>query len=187
PRLAERGHVYGYNFRGLRELWRDGDDLYAVVASRAKGSRDGFRLHPAALDAALHALAAADGDEPRVLAPFAWRGVTLHAPGNGPFRVRLRRRAGGSWSLLVADGTGVPVLSADELVLREPAPSAEPPADDSSLLAPVWTELAAGTPLPSGSWAVVGAGTGTMRHLVQPDGATPPVHPHLDDLLRSLD
>ncbi|WP_199783291.1 acyltransferase domain-containing protein, partial [Streptomyces alboniger] len=124
PRLAARGYAYGYTFRGLRELWREGSDLYAVVAARAKASRDGFRLHPAALDAALHALAAAEGDESRLLVPFAWQGLTLHGPGNGPLRVRLRRGANDSCSLLVADEAGVPVLSADRLVLREFKPPA---------------------------------------------------------------
>ncbi|MEU8976124.1 type I polyketide synthase [Streptomyces monashensis] len=183
--LAEGGHAYGYTFRGLRELWRDGDDLYAVVASRAKGSRDGFRLHPAALDSALHALAAADGGEPRVLVPRTWRGVTLHGPSNGPFRVRLRRGPDGSCALLVADDTGSAVLSADQLVLRAPASPDRAAQDDAPLLAPVWTELAPGTPLPGGTWAAVG--TGAVPGLVPPDGNAVRVHAHIDELLRAVD
>ncbi|MEV5510185.1 type I polyketide synthase [Streptomyces orinoci] len=185
--LAERGYTYGYTFRGLRELWRDGSDLYAVVGPRAKASRDGFQLHPAALDSALHALAAADRSESRLLVPFAWRGLTLHGPGNGPLRVHLRRGAADSCSLLVADETGAPVLSADKLVLRELKPPAPSPADGSALLALDWTDLASGAPLLSGTWAAVGPGAEAMPGLVQSDGTAARVHSDLDGLLRSID
>ncbi|MFI7394886.1 type I polyketide synthase [Streptomyces tendae] len=185
--LAERGYAYGYTFRGLRELWRDGSDLYAVVAPRAKASRDGFQLHPAALDAALHALAAADGGDSRLLVPFAWRGLTLHGPGNGPLRVRLRRGADDSCSLLVTDDRGAPVLSADQLVLREFTPPARPSADGPALLALDWSDLAAGTPLLSGTWAAVGAGAEALAGLVPADEAAARLHSGLDALLRSLD
>ncbi|WP_371749978.1 type I polyketide synthase [Streptomyces sp. NBC_01283] len=187
PRLAERGYAYGYTFRGLRELWRDGSDLYAVVASRAKASRDGFQLHPAALDAALHALAAADGDASRLLVPFAWQGLTLHGPGNGPLRVRLRRGADDSCSLLVADDTGAPVLSVDKLVLRELKPPAPSAASDCALFALDWTDLAPNTPLLSGTWAAVGPGAEALPELVQADGTAARVHTGLDALLRSVD
>ncbi|GAA3873680.1 hypothetical protein GCM10022243_43550 [Saccharothrix violaceirubra] len=39
-------------------------------------------LHPAALDAALHALALGSDSAARV--PFSWRGARLHAPGSHP-------------------------------------------------------------------------------------------------------
>ena len=54
-----------------------------------------FGLHPALLDAALHALGLASRDaaaEPTM--PFAWSGVTLYAHGASRIRVRLARRAG---------------------------------------------------------------------------------------------
>ncbi|WP_367140657.1 MULTISPECIES: type I polyketide synthase, partial [Streptomyces] len=187
PRLAQRGYVYGYTFRGLREVWRDGSDLYAVVSARAKASRDGFRLHPAALDAALHAPAAADGGESRLLVPFAWRGLALHGPGEGPLRVRLRRGADDSFSLHVADDTGAPVLTADRIVLRELKAGARSSADGSALLTVDWTDPDPGTPLLSGTWAAVGAGAEAMPGLVRADGAAARVHTGLDGLLRCID
>ncbi|KOG56738.1 hypothetical protein ADK38_43230, partial [Streptomyces varsoviensis] len=56
-RFAEGGFVYGPAFQGLRAAWRRGDEMFAEVAL-ADGPRqdaDRFGLHPALLDAALHA------------------------------------------------------------------------------------------------------------------------------------
>jgi acyl transferase domain-containing protein/NADP-dependent 3-hydroxy acid dehydrogenase YdfG/acyl carrier protein len=58
--LAEAGLAYGPVFQGLRAAWRRGAEMFADVAldveSEAEAGR--FGLHPALLDAALHALAA---------------------------------------------------------------------------------------------------------------------------------
>jgi acyl transferase domain-containing protein len=113
-RLAEHGYRYGPAFRGLKSLRRLGDDLFAEVTGPEGG---GFLVHPAALDAALHALlpgVAEDDAEPVV--PFSWRGVTAH-PGGPAARVRLSRR-GSAVALAVADAAGNPVLTVDELGLR---------------------------------------------------------------------
>ncbi|MBB4919036.1 type I polyketide synthase [Streptosporangium saharense] len=120
-RLAEGGLGYGPAFRGLRAAWLDGEDVYAEVrlpeGQREQAERYG--LHPALLDAALHALGCAVQDG-RGLGhlPFAWSGVTLHASGAAELRVRLTRTGQDSVSLLVADGSGAPVASADSFVLR---------------------------------------------------------------------
>uniref|UniRef100_UPI0005612888 polyketide synthase dehydratase domain-containing protein n=1 Tax=Streptomyces sp. NRRL S-920 TaxID=1463921 RepID=UPI0005612888 len=53
--LAAVGLSYGPVFQGLRAAWRLGDDVYAEVALPEGTSTDGFGLHPALLDAALHA------------------------------------------------------------------------------------------------------------------------------------
>ncbi|MEV4096141.1 SDR family NAD(P)-dependent oxidoreductase [Streptosporangium saharense] len=120
-RLAEGGLGYGPAFRGLRAAWLDGEDVYAEVrlpeGQREQAERYG--LHPALLDAALHALGCAvqDGQGLGHL-PFAWSGVTLHASGAAELRVRLTRTGQDSVSLLVADGSGAPVAGADSFVLR---------------------------------------------------------------------
>ena len=79
-------------------------------------------MHPALLDAALHAagLAGLLGPGPaRCWLPFAWTGVSLHAAGASALRVRLRQgRATAALSLAAADGAGAPVVSVDALVLR---------------------------------------------------------------------
>jgi acyl transferase domain-containing protein len=113
-RLALHGYHYGPAFRGLKALWRSGDDLFAELAPQEGG---GFLVHPAVLDAALHTLlpGVADDDAQAVL-PFAWSGVTVHSTAPA-VRARLSR-TGSSVALVLADAAGRPVLTVDELALR---------------------------------------------------------------------
>ncbi len=71
--LADQGYGYGPAFQGLRAAWRHGDDVYAEVALPAEAAADatGFGLHPALLDAALHAADLDAPPRPEVLVPFA--------------------------------------------------------------------------------------------------------------------
>ncbi|MGW0238941.1 polyketide synthase dehydratase domain-containing protein, partial [Streptomyces sp. NPDC002996] len=55
-RFAEQGIAYGPAFRGLSELWRDGDTAYGLVRLPEDASTDGYGIHPALLDTALHVL-----------------------------------------------------------------------------------------------------------------------------------
>ncbi|MEW9534747.1 beta-ketoacyl synthase N-terminal-like domain-containing protein, partial [Microbispora sp. NPDC049125] len=55
-RLAEMGFGYGPAFAGLKAAWRRGDEVFAEVALPDGVSGSGFGLHPALLDAALHAI-----------------------------------------------------------------------------------------------------------------------------------
>ncbi|WP_435856683.1 SDR family NAD(P)-dependent oxidoreductase, partial [Streptomyces mutomycini] len=115
--LLGLGLGYGPVFRGLRAAWRRGDDLFAEVALREGVDVQGFGIHPALLDAALHGLGlvGGQGDGPRL--PFAWSGVSLHAVGASVLRVRIAS-AGSGVSLVLADVAGEPVASVDSLVLR---------------------------------------------------------------------
>ncbi|WP_375155388.1 type I polyketide synthase [Streptomyces aureoverticillatus] len=66
-RMADAGFAYGPAFRGLSRAWRVGDEVYAEIAlpdaARSSGA-GGYGLHPAQLDAALHAAALlAGGDQ----------------------------------------------------------------------------------------------------------------------------
>ncbi|MET9567489.1 beta-ketoacyl synthase N-terminal-like domain-containing protein, partial [Streptomyces tauricus] len=119
-RLADAGLVYGPAFRGLETVWRRGEEIYAEVAlpDEARGAGDGFGLHPALLDAALHAWAACTDDVTAVRLPFLWTGVRLYATGASTLRVRLAPVAGGGMSVTVADDTGRPVASAETLITR---------------------------------------------------------------------
>ncbi|MFI6982152.1 type I polyketide synthase [Embleya sp. NPDC050154] len=114
--LVERGYDYGPSFQGLRAVWRSGDIRYAEVALPPDVSVDGFGLHPALLDAALHPLVL-DVDEQTRL-PFVWNDVALHASGATTLRVRLTPTDGNGLAVLLADDAGRPVLSASSLVLR---------------------------------------------------------------------
>ncbi|RSN71057.1 type I polyketide synthase, partial [Actinomadura sp. WAC 06369] len=122
--LVERGYAYGPVFQGLRAVWRRGDEVFAEVAlpDGERGEAARFGLHPALLDAGLHAgmLGARDAPEesgPPVL-PFAWNGLVLHAAGAAALRVRLLSRGPTALSLEAADEAGGPVVSVESLVSR---------------------------------------------------------------------
>ncbi|MFJ3973504.1 SDR family NAD(P)-dependent oxidoreductase, partial [Streptomyces parvus] len=124
--LAETGYAYGPLFQGLRSAWQHGEDLYAEVALPGETDVDGFGVHPALLDSALHTIGLGaqgrtDDSEGAVELPFAWSGVSLHAVGARALRVRLRRH-GAEVSLLLADGTGAAVASVDSLAMRSISP-----------------------------------------------------------------
>ncbi|MFF0732674.1 type I polyketide synthase [Streptomyces chartreusis] len=127
-RLAETGMVYGPAFQGLRALWRAGDELF-VEAELPEHSADdaaGFALHPALLDAVLHALGIDDTEADaqagegrrKALLPFLWSGVQSTAVGASAVRARLSVRAPGEVALRIADAAGEPVADIAQLVLR---------------------------------------------------------------------
>ncbi|MEW2380372.1 type I polyketide synthase [Micromonospora sp. NPDC047812] len=122
-RLAGLGLQYGPVFQGLRAAWRRGDETFAEVALPQGIDVDGFGLHPALFDVALHALAADVGDGAAKL-PFSWNGVTLHGAGATSLRVRLTRTGADSATLLLADHTGAPVATVAALTVRAVAPQA---------------------------------------------------------------
>ncbi|WP_430523586.1 beta-ketoacyl synthase N-terminal-like domain-containing protein, partial [Streptomyces qinglanensis] len=119
-RLAAAGLSYGPAFRGLGTVWSRGEEIYAEVTlpEEAREAADGFGLHPALLDAALHAWPARADDLTSVELPFLWTGVSLYATGASRLRVRLTPVTGGGMSVLLADETGRPVASAGTLVTR---------------------------------------------------------------------
>ncbi|MEV6673844.1 SDR family NAD(P)-dependent oxidoreductase [Streptomyces sp. NPDC051162] len=151
-RMADAGYAYGPAFQGLRSVWRDGEDLLAEVAlPEAAGSYDGYGIHPALLDAALHPALLLDwGGEPqddgKVWLPFTWNQVGLWAAGADTVRVRVspgehdatERRL----RLLVTDAAGTHVLSAGSVTLR-PADVGQLTSvrDDDGLFTVEWTPL----------------------------------------------
>ncbi|MER7394135.1 SDR family NAD(P)-dependent oxidoreductase [Streptomyces sp. NPDC000151] len=192
-RLAERGYEYGPAFRNLRRLWVAGEDLCAEVAladgQRTEAAR--FVLHPALLDAALHPLLpGVVRQEGAALLPFAWAGATVHATGASVLRVRLAGAvvpgAGGdrttTVALSVADATGAPVATIEELTLRPLNTDTLRTAggtDADGLLRVEWAPLPEGDAsrdLPTGggavdlsAWALVGpaAGLGTVTERIR--------------------
>ncbi|WP_164543581.1 SpnB-like Rossmann fold domain-containing protein, partial [Streptomyces mobaraensis] len=74
-------------------------------------------VHPAVLDAALHAVGLTGVGE-RAGLPFAWSGVELYATGASALRVRVSPRGEGAVALEVADATGRPVASVERLDVR---------------------------------------------------------------------
>ncbi|NAS20980.1 SDR family NAD(P)-dependent oxidoreductase [Herbidospora sp. NEAU-GS84] len=153
-RLAEHGYRYGPAFQGLRAAWRAGEDTYVEVALPEPLRGEGFTLHPALLDAALHLLVLEAADEARdpgtLLLPFSWTGVRVSARGADALRVRLSGD-----SLTIYDGTGSPIAEADALHLRRVPRGATRPAAETYGLDWVAVETPAAD-LSDQRWAVVG-------------------------------
>ncbi|MGH8921227.1 MAG: SDR family NAD(P)-dependent oxidoreductase, partial [Actinomycetes bacterium] len=96
-----------------------------------------FCLHPALLDAAMHAVILI-GTAGETVIPFSWTDVALHAVGAAEIRVRLVRVAETTLSLDIANVDGQPVLSVGAMAGR-PARSAElAPARRDPLYGIVW-------------------------------------------------
>ncbi|MFD4974449.1 SDR family NAD(P)-dependent oxidoreductase, partial [Streptomyces sp. NPDC058424] len=116
------GFAYGPAFQGLRAAWRRGDEVFAEIAlpDGTQKEAESFGLHPALLDAGLHAawLAAPAGDGTTGSVPFSWNGISLFASGASSVRVRLGRDTDGTLTLAVADTTGAPVAAVRALTMR---------------------------------------------------------------------
>ncbi|WP_344517107.1 polyketide synthase dehydratase domain-containing protein, partial [Streptomyces pulveraceus] len=146
--------------QGLRRVWRRGDEVFAevVLPEEAGDAADAFGLHPALLDAALHAiglLPAADDEGMRL--PFAWSGVSLHAVGARALRVRIVPEGRGGVTVDLFDEAGLPVASVESLVLREVSPEQLAVRDDAdSLFGVEWVPAQAASDAVGEAWAVLG-------------------------------
>ncbi|HWX88436.1 MAG TPA: SDR family NAD(P)-dependent oxidoreductase, partial [Solirubrobacteraceae bacterium] len=135
-RLAEEGLEYGPLFQGLVSAWRRHDELFCEVAlpddqDQRAGS---FAVHPALLDAALHAMtlierpdSSHDGDDGEgregVRLPFCFTDACLLRDGPGPLRVRLVATGSHAVSIDIADTHGAPVAKVGSLSTRPATPT----------------------------------------------------------------
>ncbi|WP_307837625.1 polyketide synthase dehydratase domain-containing protein, partial [Sphaerisporangium melleum] len=158
------------------------------LPEEAHGEAARFGVHPALLDAALHAGALGDllpeAEAGRAYLPFSWSGVSLYATGARSLRVKVGRRAvgaagegaangGSAITLVIAGADGAPIAEIDALTLR--------PLNVGDLTATTaggalhrleWTALPAGAATRPSRWAVLGGddlGTGAPNF---PDLAT---------------
>ncbi|GAA2357604.1 hypothetical protein GCM10009854_40110 [Saccharopolyspora halophila] len=156
-RFAEAGFDYGPVFQGLRAAWRRGNDVFAEVALPEGVETGGFGLHPALLDACLHASLLTDGDGTAGL-PFSWSGVSLHASGATDLRVRLSVADNGSMGIALSDTAGAPVASVESVVVRPVSAEqlAGPDAARDSLFGVEWTPISASTDAVAAQWSVLG-------------------------------
>ena len=134
--LAGVGLEYGSVFQGLRGVWRRGEDVFVEVAlaEEQRLEAGSFALHPALLDAVLHATGltkpvdgdggagAGDGGAGGPRLPYVWSGVTLLGGGMPALRAHLRRVGEDAVSVVVANEAGGLVGRIDSLALR-PAPT----------------------------------------------------------------
>ncbi|WP_234320135.1 SDR family NAD(P)-dependent oxidoreductase [Streptomyces sp. SBT349] len=151
--MRVRGYAFGPSFRGLRAVWRRGEEVFAevVLPDEQRENAVRFGIHPALFDAALHARglvrpdeAAAGAGGSRTVLPFSWNDVALYAAGASALRVRLVSSGPDVLSLQAADETGEPVLAMDSLVFREvSAERLGAAGGDGSLFRVEWAELPA--------------------------------------------
>ncbi|RDI46437.1 type I polyketide synthase [Nocardia mexicana] len=148
--MAAAGYDYGPCFRGLGRTWRLGDSILAEVrlpeAGRADATR--FGLHPALLDAALHALIATGTagltESGQVRLPFAWEGVSLHAVGASELRVLMTPSGPDRVGVELTDASGGLVARAESLALRAvslDALRARPSVADQGLFELTWVAV----------------------------------------------
>ena len=151
--LTHAGYTYGPAFQGVRKVWQHSDEIFAEVTlpdgQRQEAARYG--IHPALLDAALHASGfAASTHGSRTELPFAWNGLALHAPGAASLRVRLLRTGPDTLSLEAADETGAPVLTIDSLAVREV--STEQWGATEPLFRVEWVRVPGSSDAPAPTW-----------------------------------
>ncbi|MCK9893456.1 type I polyketide synthase [Frankia sp. AgB32] len=186
---AEAGYTYGPSFQGLTRAWRTGTEVYAEVAlpARVRDEAPRYGMHPALLDAALHAMVLApsvgqgDGSDAAVRLPFSLAGVSLFAPGSRALRVRISPAGPDAVALTAADETGDPVLVIERLVTRpvpvEQLTAAAGPAN-RSLFRLDWVPLATPRSRVDGEWAVLGEDIPVLVDALSAAGV--PVRPHPD-------
>ncbi|WP_189295605.1 beta-ketoacyl synthase N-terminal-like domain-containing protein, partial [Streptomyces albospinus] len=157
--MADAGYAYGPAFRGLRAVWRRGDEVFAEAVLDDERDAGRYGLHPALLDSALHAMGF--GGFVRGgggLLPFSWSGMQLFGKGAATVRVRLTGAGTDAVSAAVADAAGRPVAVLDSLVLRpvsgrRPGPVRQDLPDD--LLHLDWTPLPVAATGPA-TWSLAG-------------------------------
>ncbi|MGW2236793.1 type I polyketide synthase [Streptomyces sp. NPDC001759] len=191
--FADAGFDYGPMFRGLREVWRHGDDLYALATlpeTTEPTATGAFALHPALLDTVLHASVAGGvievtGEQGRM--PFAWSGVHVAGRHGPTVRVRLSRAGQDSVSLAVADEHGLTLASVDALTFRPAVAEQVRSArgrQERSLYEVRWRPLEDGTPQPHrDAWAVLGAPDGLAVRLAGTGGGGAVLRASLEEAL----
>ncbi|MEV6258345.1 type I polyketide synthase [Nocardia sp. NPDC051911] len=156
--LAARGLGYGPAFQGVRRFVRRGDSVVAEVRlGETDSDASRFGVHPALLDAALHAavdLLSADFTDNQAPLPFSFTGVRLYRGGASAARVLIRRTGAEGARVELRDDTDALLLTIDALRAR--------PVDSDTVRS---ARSAGPHRLYDVRWATVasGAGSGAVR------------------------
>ncbi|MEU4323551.1 type I polyketide synthase, partial [Nocardia fluminea] len=122
-RLAAQRIEYGDAFRAVQAVWATDLDVYAEVrlSTETRQDVDGYLIHPALLDAAVHSLAVGvvDTNNDETALPYAWSELRLgDARGLDTLRVHGRRTGEDVWSILLFDTHDRFVASIGSLMTR---------------------------------------------------------------------
>ncbi|MEV0186640.1 SDR family NAD(P)-dependent oxidoreductase [Streptomyces sp. NPDC050625] len=172
---------------GLRAAWRAGDELYAEAALPVTelNRADHYALHPVLLDAALGMLASDRAKDPgEVLMPHAWSGMSVHTPGLGAVRIRIRPAGDDAVAIELSDADGSPVASVASVRTRTMSPQhvlASRVAHQDWMFEVDWVEhttASAPATAPEAGWAVLGnegshSDIDALRKAVDDGAATP--------------
>ncbi|WSY90942.1 SDR family NAD(P)-dependent oxidoreductase [Streptomyces sp. NBC_00873] len=120
-RLADLGYAYGPAFQGVRAAWRDADSVYAEVVLRVEeaDTAQGFGIHPAVFDAALHGgLDWIDAGDGSVRLPFSWSGVHFGGAAAASLRVRIGSAGNSELCLEMVSEKGELIVHVEKLKFR---------------------------------------------------------------------
>ncbi|MEV6428365.1 SDR family NAD(P)-dependent oxidoreductase [Nocardia sp. NPDC051463] len=125
-RLDARGFGYGVAFQGVTAAWRRGHEVFAEVSLDATVSDQAgrFGVHPALLDAMLHAAVdelaagASESDSNAVPMPLSLTDIRLYRPGSAAARVRLDRVDTDTLRVTAFAEDGAPILAIKSLLLQ---------------------------------------------------------------------
>ncbi|MGW7349230.1 SDR family NAD(P)-dependent oxidoreductase [Streptomyces sp. NPDC054854] len=149
--MTDLGYDYGPVFQGVRAVWRSGDEVYAEVALPGDTGGEGFGIHPALFDAAMHGGLLQQGEGVSAVLPFSWSGVRLGRTGQSRVRARISPTDGGALKVDIASEHGEPVLSMARLDMR-PVEQAQLEAGQrakrNSLFQLDWAEVTTTRPSP---------------------------------------
>ncbi|WP_415830418.1 SDR family NAD(P)-dependent oxidoreductase, partial [Kibdelosporangium persicum] len=154
-RFAELGFAYGPAFAGLRAAWTRGEETFAEVVLGASDA-DGFGMHPALMDAALHAVVLGGVDIGDGALPFAFNGVQVHANGARAVRVRITPVSRDTVAITIADHTGLPVVTIDSLTVRPVTKEQLTTTQTNALFRVDWTAVTHQATAEGRRWAFLG-------------------------------
>jgi mycoketide-CoA synthase len=178
--FSERGYHYGPLFRGLKALWKRGQDVFAEVAlpELVRSDAGQFVIHPALLDAVLHALplsglisASDDGD---VVVPFAWERVSLRTTPATSLRAQLSATRANRVTIALADSFGAPIGKVGALAMRALPRNAQSIRRRAALHTVMWVPIAPAAAVegdPNGVFGMHGydGRKGSAAHTISPE------------------
>jgi NAD(P)-dependent dehydrogenase (short-subunit alcohol dehydrogenase family)/acyl carrier protein len=155
-RLGAAGLSYGASFRGLCRAWQRGEASFGEVELPSSARDDGYEIHPALLDSALHTSLASSGSG-QVHLPFSWTGVSVASSESRSLRVGICPAASGGLSVTLWDQSGSLVGSVERLQSRPASPEqVRSESRERDLYQLEWSSLPASSTESDEAWCLLG-------------------------------